>query len=79
MLEADGLMDIVQNLPVDLPAPMAEPLLAAMQTFRGNAPREDCGRGNCGSGGGTRAGRLRATGAGLTDLPSVRGTDPEGH
>lgn len=41
MLEADGLMDIVQNLSVDLPAPMADRLLAAMQIFQGNAPRED--------------------------------------
>ena len=41
MLEADGLMDIVRNLAVDLPAPMAAHLLAEMQAFRGNAPRED--------------------------------------
>jgi sigma-B regulation protein RsbU (phosphoserine phosphatase) len=41
MLETNGLMDIVRNLPIDLPAPMADRLLAAMQAFRGNTPRED--------------------------------------
>jgi phosphoserine phosphatase RsbU/P len=41
MLGGEGLMHIVRNLPVEPPTPMADRLLAAMQNFRGNAPRDD--------------------------------------
>jgi phosphoserine phosphatase RsbU/P len=41
MLGADGLMEIVRNVPVDSPACMAERLLAALQHFRTSALRTD--------------------------------------
>jgi serine phosphatase RsbU (regulator of sigma subunit) len=41
MLDGEGLMHTVRNLPVEPPTPMADRLLAAMQDFRGNAPRDD--------------------------------------
>ena len=41
MLGGEGLMRIVRNLPAEPPTPMADRLLAAMQDFRGNAPRDD--------------------------------------
>jgi phosphoserine phosphatase RsbU/P len=41
MLGADGLMEIVRNVPVDSPASMAERLLAALQHFRTSALRAD--------------------------------------
>jgi sigma-B regulation protein RsbU (phosphoserine phosphatase) len=41
MLGGDGLLEIARNLPVESPAPTANGLLAAIQNFRGEAPRDD--------------------------------------
>lgn len=41
LLGGDGLMEIVQNLPVESPALMAQRLYAAVQNFRGDAPKND--------------------------------------
>ena len=41
MLGADGLMEIVRNVPVDSPASMADHLLTALQDFRTSALRDD--------------------------------------
>lgn len=41
ILGDDGLMEIVRNQPVNIPGSLAKRLLAAVQSFRGNAPRDD--------------------------------------
>jgi phosphoserine phosphatase RsbU/P len=41
MLGQDGLMDIVRNIPADLPAFMADRLLCAIKDFRASLPRDD--------------------------------------
>jgi phosphoserine phosphatase RsbU/P len=40
-LGTDGLMGILQNVPLDSPAAMADGLRAALQDFRTSAPRDD--------------------------------------